>query len=167
MAITLDATVGGASSNSYVTIARSNAIAETLPHMGEWLTSAEINKSQLLLHATRLIDRHFLPNGAKVNDAQALLWPQSGLSYASTGTAIPENIIPEFVELATVEWAWELQENPYPNSDIADGLKTLNTPSYRMEFTGSGQKRVPEVVADLLSPYVRRQQRSFTRLVRM
>ena len=166
MAITLDATVGGVSSNSYVTVARSNALAETLPHMGEWLTSAEINKSQLLLHATRLIDRHFLPNGAKVDDTQALWWPQSGLSYASTSVTIPENIIPEFVELATVEWAWALHEDPFPSGDISGGLRILGTPSYRMEFTGSKQKRVPEVVSDLLSPYVRQQPRSFTRLVR-
>ena len=85
MAITIDATVGGASSNSYVTLARANVLAETLPHMDGWLTDASINRAQLLTHATRLIDRHFTPSGQRVSSSQALFWPQSGLSDVSTG----------------------------------------------------------------------------------
>jgi len=166
MAITIDATVGGANSNSYLTIARAAVLAETLPHMNEWFTDSSINKAQLLLHGTRLLDRHFLPNGTRVSATQALWWPQSGLYYANTSTAIPTSIIPEFVELATIEWAWALHQTPDAYAEIASGLEELDTPSYRMKFTGAKQQIVPRVVSELLSPYAVRQVQMSHRLVR-
>lgn len=166
MAITIDATVGGASSNSYLTLARAAVLAETLPHMGEWVTDSSINKAQLLLHATRLLDRHFLPDGTKVSTAQALWWPQSGLFYAHTATAIPTTIIPEFVELATLEWAWALHQTPDAYGDIASGLRELDTPSFNMVFSGGAQKIVPRVISELLAPYATRQVQTAHRLVR-
>lgn len=167
MAIVLDATIGGVSSNSYVTLARANVLAETLPHMNEWLTDATINRAQLLTHATRLIDRHFKPSGQRASTTQALFWPQSGLTNIATGVAIPENVIPEFVEYATVEWAWALHQEPDPYADVGLGIEALSSPSYRIEFTGNPVKRVvPQVVSDLLSPYVSRNVGSFVRVVR-
>lgn len=186
MTITVDATVSGTSSNSYLTVARSNVIAETFPHMNDWFTDVTINKAQLLVHATRLLDRYFVPelnssgfladrylyhvvppdsNKAVAN--QALWWPQKNFYYHNTTTAIPTNIIPEFVEQATVEWAWALHENPDPFSAVVPGLRTLDTPSYRMEFTGARQQVVPSVVSDLMGPYIRRDLKSFHRLIRV
>ncbi len=167
MAVVIDATVGGANSNSYLTVARANVLAETLPHMDDWLLDASINKAQLLVHATRMIDRYFVPDGSKVSSTQALWWPQSGLYYANTGEQIPGAIIPEFVELATMEWAFSLYQNPDPYSDVTDGLKMLDTPSYRMEFTGGGQKLIPDAVYTLLGPYTRDTLSSFVRVIRV
>lgn len=167
MAIDIDATIGGLSSNSYITMGRSMALAETLPHMDEWLTGGSIDREQLLVHATRMIDLHFVPKGSKVNSLQALWWPQSRIYYANTTVWIPSEIIPSFVEYATIEWAWAFHENPDPYAEIAPGLRMLDTPSYRMEFTGNRQAIVPKVVSDLLSPYCNRTLGSWVRLVRV
>ena len=156
MAITVDASIGGASSNSYLTLARANVLAESLPHASDWLTDGSINKAQLLVHATRLIERHYKPDGSKTSASQSLWWPQTGLYYADTSTAIPSNIIPEFVEWATLEWAWALHQTPDPYADIATGLRELDTPSFNMVFTGERQPVTPRVVAELLGPYTSR-----------
>lgn len=167
MAIIIDATIGGLSSNSYITLSRSMDLAATLPHMDEWFTEVDINRAQLLTHATRMIDLHFVPKGRKANDSQALWWPQSRIYYADTTVWIPSEIIPSFVEYATLEWALALYQNPNPYAEIASGLRMLDTPSYRMEFTGDRQSIVPKIISDLLSPYCNRRLNSWVRLVRV
>jgi Putative DnaT-like ssDNA binding protein len=168
MAITIDASIGAQSTNSYLTVVRSNALAETLPHMGEWLSDASINKPQLLVYATRLIDLNFIPLGYKASSSQALMWPQGGLYYVGTTTAIPTSIIPECVEYATLEWAWALHENPDPYDDIAGSIRTLNTPSYRIEFDRTKAPSIPVAVGKLLSAYsINRISNTFHRVIRV
>lgn len=186
MAITVDATVSGTSSNSYITVSRSNVLAEWFPHMGGWLTDSTINKAQLVTHATRLLDRYFIPSNSegiyslnlyaaysvppdtnKVVAGQALWWPQKNFYYSDTTDPIPTNIIPLFVEMATIEWAWALYENPDAYDDIVPGVQSIRTPSYSMELTGARQKLIPRAVSDLMAPYATRKSRSFIRTVRV
>lgn len=166
MAIVIDATVGGLNSNSYLTLERASQLADTMPHMGEWLTDTLIYRSQLLVHATRMMDMHFTPRGRLASDSQALKWPQSGLYYHNTTVAIPSSIIPLFVEYATIEWAWALYQNPDPYGEIAPGIRELDTPSYRMEFTSDRQRIIPRAVTELMQPYADGRVTSSVRLVR-
>lgn len=167
MAIQVIATVGGADSNSYVTLARANVLAEQLPHMEFWLTDTDVNKPQLLVHATRMIDRYFTPVGSKANTTQALYWPRKDVIDRSVGILLADNVIPSFVEMATVEWAAALHHNPDPYTDIMAGLDRLETPSYRMEFTGDPGRVIPRVVNTLLGPYSSNQPGPFHRVVRV
>lgn len=168
MAIIIDSSIGGSNSNSYLSILRSNILAETMPHMDEWLTNVDINKAQLLVHATRLIDRHFKPAGEKAFSSQALGWPRGHVLDVGTGILLSSEVIPSFVEMATIEWAWALRENPDPYTDIGIGLKRLETPSYRMEFNGQTQQVIPRPVTMLLAPYSMKSLNSpFHRVVRM
>lgn len=167
MVIAIDATIGSVNSNSYVTVVRSNILAETLPHMSEWLTDIDINKPQLLLHATRMIDTCFIPPGNRVSESQALAWPRDHVVDVSTGLLLSNNAIPLFVELATVEWAGELYRNPEPHEDVGYGLKRLETPSYRMEFNGQSSREIPRAVQRLLGPYNMKMASPFHRVVRM
>lgn len=167
MAITLDATVGGANSNSYLTVAAMNALAETYPHMNAWLTEADINKAQLLIHATRMLDLNFAPFGIVTTETQALLWPRRHVVDQTTGRLLASDSIPSFVQQATAEWAWALHENPDPYEDVGRGLKNLWTPSYRMEFNGQPPSIVPRAVSLLMSPYAYSKSSPFHRVVRM
>ncbi len=168
MAIILDATIGGLSSNSYLSVSRSNVLAELAPHMDDWLTDASINKPQLLIAATRMIDLDYKPRGTRANSSQRLWWPQVGLCYTNTYSTIPNSIIPEFLEWACLEYAWFLHENPDPYSQFAAGLSRLDTPSYSMDFTGNGSTpKAPEIVGKLLAPYCNRQLGPMIRLVRV
>ena len=88
MAITITATVGSASANSYITLSDANSIVEGLildDDVSAWDGSSTDNKNRALYTAAQRIDRErFL--GARVSDTQALQWPRSGVRKPDTYT---------------------------------------------------------------------------------
>lgn len=56
MAAVIDATLSGASANSYVTLAAANAYYETVPDSSTWTTKTDDQKNRALISATRWID---------------------------------------------------------------------------------------------------------------
>ena len=86
MAITIDATVGGASANSYITLADANSIVEGLvadDEVAAWDGSSNDNKNRALYTAAVRVDRErFL--GARVTNTQALQWPRQGVRKPDT-----------------------------------------------------------------------------------
>ena len=88
MAISLDATVGGASANTYITRSDTNSIVEGLvldADVQAWDTSSTDNQNRALYTAAQRIDRErFLR--ARVADTQALQWPRSGVRKPDTYT---------------------------------------------------------------------------------
>ena len=86
MAISIDATVGGASANSYITLSDANAIVEGLvadDDVAAWDGSNTDNKNRALYTAAVRVDRErFL--GARVTNTQALQWPRQGVRKPDT-----------------------------------------------------------------------------------
>ena len=86
MAISIDATVGGASANSYITLADANSIVEGLvadDDVTAWDSSNNDNKNRALYTAAVRVDRErFL--GARVTNTQALQWPRQGVRKPDT-----------------------------------------------------------------------------------
>lgn len=158
MALTIDATVGGVASNSYLTHARAMELAEQAPHMHAWLADVSINRAQMLIHATRLIDRYGEFYGSKTSSAQALMFPRVGLSHVYTGVPFSSSAIPDFVEWATMEWAYALSQDPEVGGAVGAGLDSLRTPSFSLVFSGQsrGGVKIPHTASDLLRPYARR-----------
>ena len=165
MAITIDATVGRASANSYITLSDANAIVEGLvldDDVSVWDSSNTDNKNRALYTAAVRVDRErFL--GAKVTNTQALQWPRTGVrkpdTYINTyATGFPFRIttdyftdteVPEQVKKAQVILAVYLNNNrnglglsgleDYKNVKIGNLEATPN-------FYGSvGADRVPPV----------------------
>ena len=127
MAITIDATVGGASANSYITLSDANAIIEGLvadDDVAAWDGSNTDNKNRALFTAAIRVDRErFL--GARVTNTQALQWPRQGVrkpdTYINTYSIgfpfristdyFAETEIPEQVQKAQVILAVYLNNN--------------------------------------------------------
>ena len=127
MAITITATVGSASANSYQTLADANAIIEGLIEVDDvtaWSSASDDAKNRALFTATIRIDRErFL--GARATDTQALQWPRTGVrkpdTYVNTyAVGFPfristdyfaETEIPEQVKKAQVILAVYLNNN--------------------------------------------------------
>ena len=86
MAISIDATVGGASANSQITLSDANAIVEGLvadDDVAAWDGSSNDNKNRALYTAAVRVDRErFL--GARVTNTQALQWPRQGVRKPDT-----------------------------------------------------------------------------------
>jgi hypothetical protein len=102
----LDATVGGASANSYVTLSQANDYFAAGAHLrsAEWLALSNSVREACLLSATRWLDvlRYF---GQPVSTTQALRFPRVYENW-------PVDAIPRRVRDACCEQALHLASNP-------------------------------------------------------
>ena len=146
MAITIDATVGGASANSYLTLADAQALIDGMVENDDvtaWASATEDQKNRALYSATQRLDRErFL--GARSTDTQALQWPRTGVrkpdTYINTyATGFPFRItadyftdteIPDQVKQAQAVLAVYLNNNK-------DGLGLSGLEDYSSVTVGS------------------------------
>ena len=146
MAITIDATVGGASANSYLTLADAQDLIDGMVENDDvtaWASATTDQKNRALYSATQRLDRErFL--GARATDTQALQWPRTGVrkpdTYINTyATGFPFRItadyytdteIPDQVKQAQVVLAIYLNNNK-------DGLGLSGLEDYKSVTIGS------------------------------
>lgn len=102
MAATIDATLKGANSNSFVTLAETNAYFETVPSSSTWDNKTDDQKNRAIISATRWIDSlNFY--GDRCDNGQALSWPRNNYHVDRvelTCSAIPVDIKYAVYELA-------------------------------------------------------------------
>ena len=86
MAVTIDATVSGASANSYVTEAEADDLVDAMIKNADvmhWGNGNDDTRRRALAYATQRLDRErFL--GARATDTQALQWPRTGVRKPDT-----------------------------------------------------------------------------------
>ena len=76
MAATIDATIKGASANSYVTLSEANIILKQSPDSSTWTNKTDDQKKRALISATRWIDT-LVFYGDRCDDGQALKFPRN------------------------------------------------------------------------------------------
>jgi len=146
MAISIDATVGGANANSYLTLNNAQAIIDGFVQDADvtaWASATTDQKNRALFTATQRLDRErFL--GARATDTQALQWPRTGVrkpdTYINTyAVGFPFRIttdyytdteIPQQVQYAQVVLAVYLHNNP-------DGIGLSGLEDYKNVKIGS------------------------------
>ena len=75
MALTIDATAGGTSANSFITLAEAETYMEGRGNKALWTAASDGDKNITLVEATREISvKCFL--GVRADDTQALSWPR-------------------------------------------------------------------------------------------
>ena len=86
MAVTIDATAGGADANSYITLSDAQDIIDGMVEDADvtaWGSATDDQKNRALYTATQRLDRErFL--GARATDTQALQWPRTGVRKPDT-----------------------------------------------------------------------------------
>lgn len=104
---TLDATVGGTDSNSYITVADATTyFDERLKPVDVWTNASSDDQIRALITSTRRLDAEDW-EGVKVTTGQALDWPR----YSATdedGEEYDNAVIPQVVKDATCETALAL-----------------------------------------------------------
>lgn len=100
----MDATVGGASSNSYITQANADAYFVNRLYSDSYDDATSGNKDAALIWATALLDTLCDWEGGIVTETQALAFPRNGIvdkeGRAYSTTAIPAPITTATCELA-------------------------------------------------------------------
>ena len=127
MAVTINATAGDASANSYITLAEADAFVDAMvlgTDANKWGSGNTDSRNRALTAAAQRLDRErFL--GARATDTQALQWPRTGVrkpdTYVNTyATGFPFRIsddyftdteVPDQVKRAQIELAVYLHSN--------------------------------------------------------
>jgi hypothetical protein len=101
MTLTIDATIGGVNSNSYITIARATEIADyDIIERVDWYVANADDKIRALVSATRQLDT--LPwVGLRATTTQALAWPRT--DAVINGREISATEIPQEIQQATYD----------------------------------------------------------------
>jgi hypothetical protein len=103
---TIDATVGGASANSYCTLAEAKQYVEDR-YVGSstaWSGASDNDLNQALLFSTRIIESTIIFTGFVKTDTQALLWPRYGMTKRNE-YALADDIIPQELKDCESEFA--------------------------------------------------------------
>lgn len=152
MAITLDATVAGASSNTYCTLAEANTYHDAHVHTDKWDTASDSTKNKALAMATRLLDDNFDWLGIKATDTQKLRWPRYD-TYDKDGYFIDGDIIPQDLKDATSEYARHLISSDLTATPDTLGFKKIKVSEIELEIDSNDRDRVgvmPEVVRKMI-----------------
>jgi hypothetical protein len=154
MAITLTETIGGASSNTYATLAEAEIYMERRLQKAAWTDAEEEEKKAAMVWATRLLDEQIDWNSVVADGDQALQWPRLYL-YDALGNEIEEDAIPDQLKNAEIEFAfWLLQADRLADVQ-SDGVGKIVIGGIEIEFQASGQPRrvVPDGVYEMVAAW--------------
>lgn len=127
-----------ADANTYVDSAGAFAADYAAGHLyaTAWSAASSGDKEKAVRMATRVLDASVDWHGRRVNGAQALQWPRTGVSVG--GWAVASNAVPTPVQAATMELAVALL-NKDRTSDTAGSAETkkigLGDGALEIEFT--------------------------------
>ncbi|MCK5603030.1 hypothetical protein KAR91_14195 [Candidatus Pacearchaeota archaeon] len=164
MAVSVDTTIGGASSNSYVSVADAGTYLESVLGTTLWDAASADNKAAAVVWATRLIDSYFTWEGIKIDIDQALDWPRYG-AYDKNGYSILNDALPVMLPKAVTELARYLIDATSAGGssslgtapDGLDKLKvgpielTFNTETARGDILLDGVRSLPDHIVQLIS----------------
>lgn len=112
MALILDATVGGAASNVYDTLANAELYFEGRINKAIWDSQVDGDKNSALVHATTMLDVEQY-DGLKTDTAQLRSWPRVGVldddGIEISGSIIPRQMKEAMFELALVLFGGDIQ----------------------------------------------------------
>tara|TARA_R110000803_G_scaffold52647_1_gene108338 strand:+ start:202 stop:708 length:507 start_codon:yes stop_codon:yes gene_type:complete len=146
----LDASIGGTSSDSYVTIAVADAYHATHLYSSVWTAASTDNKERSLKMATRLLDERMTWNGSKHTDEQSLRWPR-GFVTDYDGYSIETTEIPVAIQNATAEFARHLISADSTAESQGKGMDSLVAGSVSLSFSKTDTADVlPSIVQEML-----------------
>jgi len=106
--MTIDATVGGVSSDSYIDVATADTYHTLRLHNTEWAAASTSDKEVALKWATRILEGQcWTGTKADIVTPQALQWPRIEVEDPDENV-LASTTIPVFLQYATAELAWQL-----------------------------------------------------------
>lgn len=146
----LDATAGGVSSDSYITVADADTYHDTNLNVTDWTGATTADKERALKMATRLFDERIDWVGLKANSTQALRWPRSSV-VDPDGYSVDSSIIPSAIANATAEFAKRLLSSDTTGNDDTKGIRYLQADKIKLSFDRSDKADVlPDIVSEML-----------------
>jgi hypothetical protein len=154
MALTLDATAGSASSNSYATLASaSDYLQQNIHTYTAWSSLSTANAEACLIWATTLLDSKISWNGSKAEDEQALRWPRISITDPD-GYAVDDETVPKFLIEATAEYARWLSVEDRTAESPTKGFSRLEAGGIAAYINAKDRPTlIPPIVFDMITAY--------------
>lgn len=141
----LDATIGGATSNSYVTVAEAAAYFSNRTYASAWENIDD--QGSALVTATSVIDWYVSWKGVRVDDVQALDWPRAGV-YNKIGELYLETVIPADVKTAVLEYALSAITSDRTADGALAGLSEVRAGSLQLKTDDGVYNTTPDTIPD-------------------
>ena len=151
--MSLDATVSGASSNSYSTVDGVSALlAERLGAGTDWEDAGENDQAAACITATRRLDQEAY-EGCKTSYLQALQFPRFGI-YDQDDNLYDASAIPPPILLAHAELCLALIRDPELLDDTGlEGFSDLSVGSVALKMRNQSSGKLPAHVARYLRDF--------------
>ena len=148
----LDASIGGAASDSYVSLADANSYFDDRLWTDTWADADLGDKEKALKWATQILDR-LIWVGSEVDDIQKLRWPRKWVLDLE-GDEFEQDEIPTFLVQATCELAFVLLQSDKTADNSAEQLASLKVGPIDLKFNSEYEAGVfPNIVISIVSPY--------------
>ncbi len=146
---TLDATVGGASSNSYSTVEGALAYFDNRLHCSAFTGASSDDQERALIMASLLFDRWIEWGYHKASTDQAMYWPCSDV-YDDNGYLIGTDTLPDELVNSVRDFALILigQDTTAPSG--TSGIKSLKVDVISLDF--DKQDRVNPIPFEVFAP---------------
>ena len=145
----LDATINGASSDSFITVAEADAYYDNHLYATTWDAGTTANKEKALKMATRILDEKCEWSGTRATSTQALGWGRSDVVY--DGITVSSTEMPIQISNATAEFAGHLLASDLTVNAEGKGLNSLKVGDISLDFDKSDTAGVmPDIVQEML-----------------
>lgn len=155
---------GLSTANSYVSVSDADTLLAMRGYALEWDQAATAgtppagSKEQMLMWATRLLDEQCAWLGERMSTSQALRWPRSSVPTKDDDDYLANNVIPQFLKVATAELALALLKKDRPEKS-EDQRETGRTSANKSVTLGPKDGRwmaiIPPHVLGTITPYIR------------
>jgi hypothetical protein len=157
MALVVDSTVGGASANSYVSVAEADAYHDSRVTYATWAAASADSKARAVVSATRMLDDYICWKGNKAALTQALRWPRYSM-FDRDGDSIDSNVVPTDLKYATAELAAALLTSDREKDADTRGISNLGVGPISITFDRTDRTPpIPDHVFAMLAHYGPRQ----------
>lgn len=150
MAITVDATIGGANANAYIDVAAADQIAEYRQQtFAIWSALTADEKGAALIGATSLLD-DLQWNGVRTAETQALRWPRAGV-VDQDDYVLDDDIIPKAVQEAVTDLAYSLSQSDAFQATGLEGLSEIGVDVIKLKLDKDDREdAIPSRILDRL-----------------
>ena len=161
----LNATVGDADANSYVTLEEAEAYFEDRTYTDDW--SEFEDQEAALVTASRTLDWYVKWKGYRSSTTQGMLWPRTGV-VRRDGTSVDTDIIPTEVKIAVYELALVSLEDDITESNPLSGIEQVKAGSLmiKADVDDYDSDTIPEKIWKILSDFYSQGGTSIVRLMR-
>jgi hypothetical protein len=154
MAPVLVATLAGATSNSYITVADASVYFDNRLDAADWAAASADNKAASLITATGWLDTLDF-YGDRSATTQALKWPR--IDVTCDGIEADATFIPREIKDATCETALALLRNPTMLRGVVTApgsYEEVELGELRVKYRGQGEVESMQTITDAL-PWLR------------